>query len=72
MKMLKIDSEHYAFPEGIKTVEEFIEFVNELYIVFNPIMNTIFNLSQVIYNFITNAINYSKDCKNWNKPKGSI
>ena len=28
MKMLKIDSEHYAFPEGIKTVEEFIEFVN--------------------------------------------
>jgi hypothetical protein len=28
MKMLKIDSEHYAFPEGIKTVEEFVEFVN--------------------------------------------
>lgn len=28
MKILKIDSEHYAFPEGIKTVEEFVEFVN--------------------------------------------
>ena len=29
MKILKIDSEHYAFPEGIKTVEEFVEFVNK-------------------------------------------
>ena len=28
MKLLKIDSEHYAFPKGIKTVEEFVEFVN--------------------------------------------
>ena len=40
----------YKFKKGFNG--EFIEFVNELYIVFNPIMNTIFNLSQVIYNFI--------------------
>lgn len=28
MKLLKIDSDYYRFPEGIKTIDEFVEFVN--------------------------------------------
>ena len=28
MKILKLDNDYFRFPEGIKTVEEFIEFVN--------------------------------------------
>ena len=31
---------------------DFVEFINEMYIVFNPVMNTIFNISQAAYNFI--------------------
>ena len=40
----------YKFKKGFNG--EFIEFVNELYIVFNPIMNVIFNFSKWIYNKI--------------------
>ena len=28
MKILKLDNNYFRFPEGIKTVEEFVEFVN--------------------------------------------
>ena len=28
MKILQLDTNYYRFPEGIKTVEEFVEFVN--------------------------------------------
>ena len=37
----------YRFKKGFNP--EFIEFVNELYIVFNPLMNWIFNLSEKCY-----------------------
>ena len=37
----------YRFKKGFNP--EFVEFVNELYIVFNPLMNTIFNISEKIY-----------------------
>lgn len=40
----------YKFKKGFNG--DFIEFVNELYIIFNPVMNTIFNISQSIYNFV--------------------
>jgi len=40
----------YKFKKGFNP--EFVEFVDELYIVFNPVMNCIFNLSQKIYNFL--------------------
>lgn len=40
----------YKFKKGFNG--DFIEFINEMYIVFNPVMNTIFNISQVIYNFV--------------------
>lgn len=40
----------YKFKKGFNG--EIIEFINEMYIVFDPIMNTIFNVSQIIYNFI--------------------
>ena len=42
----------YKFKKGFNG--DFVEFVNELYIVFNPVMNTIFNISQSIYRKITN------------------
>ena len=28
MKILQLDTNYYRFPEGIKTVEEFVEFIN--------------------------------------------
>ena len=37
----------YRFKKGFNP--EFVEFVNELYIVFDPIMNFIFNTSEKIY-----------------------
>ena len=42
----------YKFKKGFNP--EFVEFVNELYIVFNPFMNCIFNASQKVYNFMLN------------------
>ncbi len=42
----------YKFKKGFNG--DFIEFVNELYIVYNPLMNVIFNVSQVIYRKVTN------------------
>ena len=45
----------YRFKKGFNG--DFVEFVNELYIVFDPFMNCIFNISQKIYN----NINYIKD-----------
>ena len=29
MKLLKLDSEHYAFPKGINNIDEFAKFANE-------------------------------------------
>ena len=40
----------YKFKKGFNG--DFIEFINEMYIVFNPIMNTIFNISEAIYKFV--------------------
>lgn len=40
----------YKFKKGFNG--DFIEFINEMYIVFNPVMNAIFNISQAVYNFI--------------------
>lgn len=37
----------YRFKKGFNP--EFVEFVNELYIVFNPVMNFIFNISEKTY-----------------------
>ena len=37
----------YRFKKGFNP--EFVEFVNELYIVFNPFMNFVFNVSEKIY-----------------------
>lgn len=37
----------YRFKKGFNG--DFVEFVNELYIIFNPIMNTIFNISEKLY-----------------------
>ena len=37
----------YRFKKGFNP--EFVEFVNELYIVFNPLMNFIFNVSEKVY-----------------------
>ena len=42
----------YKFKKGFNP--EFVEFVNELYIVFNPMMNFIFNVSEKIYKFLGN------------------
>lgn len=42
----------YRFKKGFNP--EFIEFVNELYIVFNPVMNCIFNFSEKCYKFLSN------------------
>ena len=28
MKILQLDTNYYRFPEGIKPVEEFVEFIN--------------------------------------------
>lgn len=40
----------YKFKKGFNG--DFVEFINEMYIVFNPIMNTIFNISEVLYKFV--------------------
>ncbi len=40
----------YKFKKGFNG--DFIEFINEMYIVFNPVMNTIFNISEVLYKFV--------------------
>ena len=37
----------YKFKKGFNG--EFIEFVDELYIVFNPVINTLFNIVNYIY-----------------------
>ena len=37
----------YKFKKGFNG--EFIEFINEMYIVFNPTINIIFNISENIY-----------------------
>ncbi len=42
----------YRFKKGFNG--DFIEFVNELYIVFNPVMNCIFNVSEKIYKMFNN------------------
>lgn len=42
----------YKFKKGFNG--DFVEFVNELYMVYNPLMNVIFNVSQVIYRKVTN------------------
>ena len=42
----------YKFKKGFNP--EFVEFVDELYIVFNPVMNLIFNGSEKIYKFLGN------------------
>ena len=42
----------YRFKKGFNP--EFVEFVNELYIVFDPIMNFIFNISEKIYKLFGN------------------
>ena len=45
----------YRFKKGFNP--EFIEFVNELYMVFDPIMNYIFNVSERIYKNLVNLKN---------------
>lgn len=40
----------YKFKKGFNG--NFIEFINEMYIVFDPFMNTVFNMSEIIYKFI--------------------
>ena len=40
----------YKFKKGFNG--NFVEFINELYIVFNPVMNAVFNVSQAVYNFM--------------------
>lgn len=37
----------YRFKKGFNP--EFVEFVNEMYIVFDPVMNFVFNLSEKVY-----------------------
>lgn len=50
-QVLKVKMTHntgvYRFKKGFNP--EFVEFVNELYIVFNPLMNFIFNVSEKVY-----------------------
>ncbi len=48
----------YRFKKGFNG--DFIEFVDELYIVFNPIMNFIFNFSEKSYKFLSNIKNKIK------------
>ena len=40
----------YKFKKGFNG--DFVEFINELHIVFNPVMNIVFNVSQAAYNFV--------------------
>ena len=47
-----ISNMEYKFKKGFNG--DFVEFINEMYIVFNPIMNTIFNISQTTYRKISN------------------
>ncbi len=42
----------YKFKKGFNG--DFVEFMDEMYIVFNPVMNTIFNISQTVYRKVTN------------------
>lgn len=42
----------YRFKKGFNG--DFIEFVNELYIIFNPVMNCIFNISEKFYKTLNN------------------
>ena len=50
-QVLKVKMTHnigvYRFKKGFNP--EFVEFVNELYIVFNPLMNFVFNVSEKVY-----------------------
>ena len=49
--VLKVKMTHsigvYRFKKGFNP--EFVEFVDELYMVFNPLMNCIFNISEKCY-----------------------
>lgn len=42
----------YKFKKGFNPV--FMEFINEMYIVYNPFINCVFNISKTIYNKISN------------------
>jgi len=42
----------YKFKKGFNG--DFVEFINEMYIIFNPIMNFIFNISQSLYRKLSN------------------
>lgn len=48
----------YRFKKGFNG--DFVEFVNELYIVFNPLMNTIFNISEKCYKQLNSIKNKLK------------
>ena len=48
----------YRFKKGFNP--EFVEFVNELYIVFNPFMNFIFNVSEKCYKRLSSIKNKFK------------
>ena len=48
----------YRFKKGFNP--ELVEFVNELYIVFNPFMNLVFNISQKIYKSLNSIKNKLK------------
>ena len=48
----------YRFKKGFNG--DFVEFVDELYIVFNPVMNFIFNFSEKSYKFLSNIKNKIK------------
>lgn len=45
----------YKFKKGFNPV--FMEFIDEMYIVYNPIVNTMFNISKSIYNKLSNIKN---------------
>lgn len=45
----------YKFKKGFNPV--FMEFIDEMYIVYNPFINTIFNISKNIYNKLSNIKN---------------
>ena len=45
----------YRFKKGFNP--QFVEFVNELYIVFNPLMNWVFNISEKCYKLLNGIKN---------------
>ena len=48
----------YRFKKGFNG--DFVEFINELYMIFDPFMNTIFNVSQWMYNKLMSTKNLIK------------